>query len=111
MVGTYAAISLLVVLAFSLLLIRTGTIALVMTGLSRDRASFQSVPAFSGVGFTAEEAEDVMSTPARRRIIRTLILLGNVGIVTGIATLVLSFSGSGSGSGIFRFVYLVIGYR
>lgn len=109
MIGTYAALSLLVVFAFSLLIIRIGTIALVMTGVSSDRASFQSISAFSGVGFTTEEAEDVMSTPSRRRIIRTLILLGNIGIVTGIATLVLSFTGDGSGNSALRLAYLAIG--
>jgi hypothetical protein len=109
MIGTYAAFSLLVVFAFSLLIIRIGTIALVMTGVSSDRAFFQSISAFSGVGFTTQEAEDVMSTASRRRIIRTLILLGNIGIVTGIATLVLSFTGDGSGNSAFRLAYLAIG--
>ncbi|AZH25950.1 hypothetical protein [Haloplanus aerogenes] len=104
----YAAIFLLVVLAFSVIIIRTGTIALTMTGLSTDIASFQAVSAFTGVGFTTQEAEDAISTPDRRRIVKVLILLGNVGIITGIVTLVLSFTGE-RGSDAVRFTYLVVG--
>ncbi|MFA9517421.1 TrkA C-terminal domain-containing protein [Halopenitus sp. H-Gu1] len=107
-IGIYAVIFVLVVLAFSVIVIRTGTRALTMTGLSAEIATFQAVSAFTGVGFTTREAEDAISTPGRRRIVMVLILAGNVGIITGIVTLILSFMG-GEGGEARRFIYLVIG--
>jgi len=64
-----------------------------MTGLSKEVASFQAQSAFSGTGFTTSESEYVVSHPARRKIIRTLIFLGSVGITSTMATLVLTFIG------------------
>lgn len=43
-------IFLLVAIAISMLVVRIGAIALQMTGLSADVASFQAQSAFSGVG-------------------------------------------------------------
>jgi hypothetical protein len=91
----FAIVSLLVVISLSLLVVRAGTLALVMTGLSEDIASFQSLSAFSGVGFTTREAEHVLSSAARRKIVRALILLGHVGSASAIGSLILSFAGSG----------------
>ncbi|HET7324384.1 MAG TPA: TrkA C-terminal domain-containing protein [Halococcus sp.] len=104
----FAIITLLLVFVVSVLLIRTGTIALVMTGVSEEVASFQAASAFSGAGFTTGEAERAISTPQRRRIVNLLIRAGSIGIVTAIASLVLSFSRT-SGSAAPRFLYLVIG--
>lgn len=104
----FAVISLLLVFVASLLIIRTGTIALVMTGLSKEVASFQAASAFSGAGFTTEEAERTISTPQRRRIVNILIKAGSIGIVTAITSLVLSFSRA-NGSAIPRFSSLLIG--
>jgi len=83
-----AIATLLVIAAFSLLAIRVATMALVMTGLSSDTASFQCYSAFFGVGFTTREAELVVNHPVRRRIIRDLILAGNIGLTSSLATLV-----------------------
>lgn len=88
----YALVSLILVVSLSMLIVRTGTVALTMTGLSKDVASFQSLSAYSGAGFTTEEAEEITAYPARRRVVKTLIRLGSVGLVTSIATLVLSFT-------------------
>jgi hypothetical protein len=104
----FAVITLLLVLVVSLLIIRTGTIALVMTGMSEDVASFQAASAFSGAGFTTDEAEQVVSSPQRRHIVKLLMRAGSVGVVTAIASLVLSFSRS-NGSALPRFSYLVVG--
>lgn len=90
-----AVASFLLVLMLSLLVIRIGSIALVRTGLSRDVARFQALSAFSGAGFTTDEAETLLDTPARRKVIATLIRLGSVGITTSIATLLLSFIEAG----------------
>jgi hypothetical protein len=83
-------ITLIVIALVSLLAVRTATKALTMTGLSYDTASFQSYSAFFGVGFTTREAEMVVNHPVRRRIIRDLILVGNVGLTSSLATLVAS---------------------
>jgi len=85
-----AIISLLVVLALSLLITRVATVALTLTGLSREAARFQARSAFSGVGFTTSESEQVVSHPVRRRIVLLLMLLGNAGVVSALASLVLS---------------------
>jgi hypothetical protein len=89
-----ALISLLTVFAFSLLIIRIGAIALTMTGVSREVAAFQALSAFSGAGFTTGESENVVSSPARRKIIALLIRLGSVGVITAVSSLVLSFAGA-----------------
>lgn len=91
-----AVASLLLVVALSMLVIRIGTVALSMTGLSEEVARFQSLSAFSGTGFTTDEAETVVKDPARRRVATLLIRLGAIGVVSSIATLLLSFVGAGA---------------
>lgn len=103
-----AIISLLSVLALSFLIVRIGTVALTMTGLSEEVASFQSLSAFSGAGFTTDEAESVLVTTARRRIVKLLIRLGSAGIVTVISSLILSFAGAEQQT-YRRMVVLVVG--
>lgn len=88
----YALVSLIVVVSLSLLIVRIGTVALTMTGVSQEVASFQSLSAFSGAGFTTQEAEEMTTYPARRRVVKALVRLGSVGLVTTIATLILSFA-------------------
>jgi hypothetical protein len=91
-----AAVSVLFVVFISLLIARVGTVALTLTGMSREAARFQSRAAFFGVGFTTAEAEAVVAHPVRRRIIMWLILLGNVGVITTVGTLLISFTDGGS---------------
>ncbi len=94
-----APIIALFVLAFvSLIAVRVGATALMMTGLSWDTASFQSYSAFFGVGFTTKEAEMVVNHPVRRRIIRDLILAGNIGLTSALATLVVTLMQSAATS-------------
>lgn len=83
-----AIFSVLVIIALSILVTRVAAEALALTGLSRDAARFQARSAFTGVGYTTEEAERVTRHPVRRRIAMTLMLLGNAGVVTVIASLV-----------------------
>ncbi len=90
-------IALLIIAIVSLLAVRVGATALMMTGLSWDTASFQSYSAFFGVGFTTKEAEMVVNHPVRRRIIRDLILVGNVGLTSALATLVVTLLQTSSG--------------
>jgi hypothetical protein len=90
--------SLILVLSISLLLTRIATVALVHTGMGREAARFQARSAFTGVGFTTSEAESIAAHPVRRRIVMWLMLVGNVGLVTAVASLMLSVFGmSGMG--------------
>jgi len=84
-------VTLLIVLTLSILITRIATVALTHTGLTRESAKFQARSAFTGVGFTTSESEKVVSHPVRRRILLTLMLLGNAGIVTAVSSLIVSF--------------------
>lgn len=86
-----ALISFLFIITISVIAVRIGSIALEATGLSKDIAGFQAQSAFSGTGFTTGEAETITSHPARRKIIRFLMLIGSAGLTTAIATLVVTF--------------------
>ncbi len=83
---------LIIIIIISFLIIRVGSIALRMTGIDKESANFQSLSAFTGTGFTTFEAEDVVNYHNRRRVIKILMLLGNIGIVSVITMLILSFS-------------------
>lgn len=83
--------TLIIALSLTLLIVRIATIALVHTGLSQQSAQFQARSAFTGVGFTTREAEDLVNHPVRRRILMILMLVGNAGIITVMSTLVITF--------------------
>jgi hypothetical protein len=76
-----AALTVLLVLLISLIVVRVATVGLTMTGLSKDLAQFQALSAFTGSGFTTRESEEIVNHPVRRRIVMHLMLLGNAGIV------------------------------
>lgn len=78
---------LILTLALSALVVRVGAIALEITGLPEEKAYFQALSAFVGVGFTTRETELVMNHPERRRIIKMMIRLGGAGVITSIASL------------------------
>ena len=84
-------LSFFVILIVSILVTKVATIALAHTGMSHESARFQARSAFTGVGFTTNEAERVVTHPVRRRILMILMLLGNAGIVTAMTSLILSF--------------------
>ena len=87
-----AVIGLLIVLLMSLCVTRIASEALVLTGLSRSVARFQSRSAYTGAGFTTSEAEAITSDPMRRKIIMWLMLLGHIGFVTVIGSAMLSLT-------------------
>ena len=86
-------ITVILILVISILITRIASIALTHTGLSRESSKFQARSAFTGVGFTTSESEKVVNHPVRRRILLLLMILGNAGIVTGVASLIISFTG------------------
>ncbi|MFO7777273.1 MAG: TrkA C-terminal domain-containing protein [Nitriliruptoraceae bacterium] len=99
----------LVVVSLSVLATRIGSLALEATGLSSDAARFQAQSMFTGVGFTTSEAESITGDPARRRVASWLMLLGNAGIVSIIASLVLGFSAADPREAAQRIGVLVVG--
>ncbi|MCF7822616.1 MAG: TrkA C-terminal domain-containing protein [Candidatus Marinimicrobia bacterium] len=86
-----AVFSFLIILTLSLIVTRIAALALSITGLSSETAQFQARSAFTGVGFTTAESEAILKHPIRRRIVMMLMLAGNLGIATIIATGVLSY--------------------
>ncbi len=86
-----AAITLFLVVSLSALITKIAAIALIHTGLSTDIARFQARSAYTGAGFTSNESEKIMNHPVRRKIIFTLMLVGNAGIVTVMSSLILTF--------------------
>lgn len=108
MAAVYPILSLLIIFAISLFVVRVGSVALRMTGLTPDVASFQAASAFSGAGFTTEESEYAISTPERRAVVKALIRLGSVGLVSVIASLVLSFTDPRGGQ-FWSLVYVLVG--
>jgi septum formation inhibitor-activating ATPase MinD len=104
-----ALIGLLMIIALSIIVVRIGAIALELTGLSSEIASFQSQSAFSGAGFTTTESETMVTHPVRSRIIRILILLGGAGVTTSMATLVLAFVGQTGKNVLMRVEILLLG--
>lgn len=85
-----AIVPVLVVVLLSLIVTRVATIALTLTGLSRQSARFQARSALTGAGFTTTESEAVVNHPIRRRIVMWLMLIGSSTIVIVIAQLIVA---------------------
>jgi hypothetical protein len=102
------ALSTIVVLA--LLIVQLGANALVLTGMSQAAARFQASSAFFGVGFTTLEAEMVVDHPVRRRIILYLIISGNIGLTSALATLIVTMMRNDTtGFNFFLMLFLIVG--
>jgi hypothetical protein len=103
----YALILLVVVALVSLLITRVATVALTLTGMSKESARFQARSALSGVGFTTQESEAVVGHPVRRRVVMALMLVGSVGLATAIAGILGTFVNVGAEARLVRTVLLV----
>lgn len=104
-----AIATLLLVIVISLLVTRVGAVILVASGMSRSAAKFQARSAFTGAGFTTAESEQVVDHPLRRKVVGTLMLLGNAGIVAAASTTILGFRSGGVGRQGWRLLELVLG--
>lgn len=104
-----AILSLLLVVLLLVTAARVATVALVSTGMSDEIAAFQARSALMGVGYTTRESEQIVNHPVRRRIVLWLMTLGNAGIITGVASLMLGFTGSDSAQTLTRTALLVGG--
>jgi hypothetical protein len=100
---------LLITILISFIIVRIGGYALQLTGMVPEIARFQALSAFSGTGFTTREAERVVGHRTRRRIVTILIVLGNAGTVTVIATLVASFTQVGGYAWFFIRLAIIVG--
>ncbi|MEQ8769079.1 MAG: TrkA C-terminal domain-containing protein [Phycisphaerales bacterium] len=99
-----------VVLILSLIIVRVASVALSLTGLSREAARFQARSAWTGTGFTTAESESVVGHPVRRRIVSVLMVLRGAGLVTAASALMLSFAGArNSAADLERFAVLLVG--
>ena len=85
--------SFFIIILVTLIVARVGILALVATGLLVEIARFQARSALSGVGFTTTESETVVGHPIRRRIVLGLMLMGQAGLVSIAASLILTFAG------------------
>lgn len=108
--GFIGIVALLTILTLSLVITRIATVALAMTGLSREAARFQARSAFTGTGFTTRETEAVVNHPVRRRIIMALMTIHNAGLLTIVLSLILSFAEPGTGMEmLYRLLWLIVG--
>ena len=85
-------IPLIIVIFIAYIVIKAGAFALMMTGLDEKKAQFQALSAFTTTGFTTRDAELVVKNEQRRRIIMVLMILGKVGLISVISTLILPFT-------------------
>jgi len=104
-----AVFSLIIVLFVAFFLIRAGTAALTLLGLSRDLALFQAISAFTGVGYTTAESELILTHPDRRKVVMALMVVGNIGLMTAVSSLVLTFASADLSDGIWRVAWLIAG--
>lgn len=104
-----AIVLLLIVALVSLLITRMATVALTVTGMTRQAARFQARSALTGVGYTTTEAESVVGHPMRRRVVMTLMLVGNAGIVAAVAGLLGGFLDTGGRQTVLRAALLIGG--
>ena len=85
-----AALSIFILLSLSIFVVRIAAVALRLTGMSESSARFQALSAFTGTGFTTSEAETIVNYPLRRRIASLLMIVGNMGLISVFATVVVS---------------------
>ncbi|MEX0317546.1 MAG: hypothetical protein AB3N21_06330 [Ruegeria sp.] len=103
-----AALTLLLLLALSMSVVRIGSTALRLTGMEPNAARFQALSAFSGTGFTTSESEDLMRHPMRRKILVLLMIIGSLGVVTVLSTVVLGLLRTDDGSEFPTIVYMAL---
>jgi hypothetical protein len=106
----FAALGTLVVVALiSLIVTRIAAGAFVATGLPPETAKFQARSAFTGVGFTTDESSLIVRHPQRRKIAFHLMILGNLGTATVLASLVVGLVSPGPLNANVRFLAVLGG--
>lgn len=89
---------------------RVAAIVLVATGMSPESARFQAWSAFTGTGFTTDEAEAALRHPVRRRVIRWLMFIGHAGLAAFAGTIILGLGRGHHDSVVTRALILGAGF-
>jgi hypothetical protein len=91
-----AALTIVVLLALSVMIIRIAGVAMRLTGLADNVARFQCISALTGTGYSTHESEMIVNYPIRRRILVAVMVLGNLGMVSFASTFIVAFIGTES---------------
>lgn len=86
-------VPIIILIILLLIICRIGTILLYLTGMDRPTAQFQALSALTGTGFTTRDSEMIVGHEVRRRIVMVLMVLGNAGLVGGVAAIINLFRG------------------
>lgn len=92
-----AALTVIIIFTVSTVIVRIASTIMRLTGLPDNVARFQSFSAMTGTGFTTRELELIVNYPIRRRVLMTLMLIGNLGLVSIVSTFVVTFGAIGPG--------------
>ena len=106
---TVTVVLLLFIITISFAVIRVAAIALELTGVPWERAKFHALSAFTNTGFPTRESEEIVRHPVRRRLVSLLIVLGNAGLITTIATLAGSVVASDVGASLRNIALVALG--
>lgn len=90
-----AAFTVMAIFTLSTIIVRIASTIMRLTGLPDNVARFQSLSAMTGTGFTTRESELIVNYPIRRRVLMTLMIIGNLGLVSVVSTFVVTFSAMG----------------
>ena len=93
-----AALTIAVLLAISVSVVRVAGVAMRLTGLPETVARFQCLSALTGTGFTTHESEMIVNYPIRRRILVALMIIGNLGLVSVAGTFIVALVDAGQGA-------------
>jgi FlaA1/EpsC-like NDP-sugar epimerase len=88
MIILWELVPIIIIIIILLLVCRIGTILLYLTGMDRPTAQFQALSALTGTGFTTRDSEMIVGHEVRRRIVMALMILGNAGMVGGVAAII-----------------------
>ena len=77
-----AAFTVMAIFTLSTIIVRIASTIMRLTGLPDNVARFQSLSAMTGTGFTTRESELIVNYPIRRRVLMTLMIIGNLGLVS-----------------------------
>jgi len=86
-----AAITVMVIFTISTIVVRLASTIMRLTGLPDNVARFQSLSALTGTGFTTRESELIVNYPIRRRVLMTLMIFGNLGLISISSTFIITF--------------------
>ena len=86
-----AALTIVILLAISVLIVRVAGVAMRLTGLADNVARFQCISALTGTGYSTHESEMIVNYPIRRRILVAVMVLGNLGMVSFASAFIVTF--------------------